>query len=131
MRSFIENIPKAELHVHIIGTMSSDLCIEIAKRNNIEVPSKEIIDQRRENYSNLQDFLLEFNFCSRLLKTSQDFYDVAYSYLTVCSKEKIMYTEMQFNTAFYVDLGISFATIFEAFLKASDDAMVNFQVKAN
>ena len=130
MEGFISKLPKAELHVHIIGTMTSDLCIQIANRNGVQIDSKETIENRRKNFKDLNDFLFEFNFCSSLLKTSQDFYDVAYNYLTICKAENILYAEIFFSTAFYNNLGISFSTIFEAFLLASMNAKENLGVRA-
>jgi adenine deaminase len=131
MESFISKLPKAELHVHVLGTMSVDLCIQIAQRNQIQVDPKDIMEQRRSSYNDLSDFIKEFNFCSSLLRNKQDFYDVAYNYFLVCHKENILYTELSFSTSYYYDFNLSFSTIFEAYLEASEFAEKNLNVKSN
>ena len=131
MEEFIARLPKAELHLHMEGTLTVQTCKDLAARNNIEIPPEEELHRLRSHYPTFMDFINVFNFGSRLLHTSQDFYDIAYRYFQVCALENILYCEVQFSAALHLTRGISFSLIFEAYLQAAEDAKRNLNITAN
>ena len=131
MEEFISKLPKAELHLHIEGSMTSELCSKIASRNNITIGTIEEIDQQRRSFTTLLDFVNIYDSNCIILQTSQDFYDIVFDYLTLCAKLNTLYCEISFCTNLYTERGISFSTIFEAIYKAKEDAERLLNVKSN
>ena len=83
MRSFVAGLPKAELHVHVEGTLEPELAFELAARNGIELPFGDVAALRRaQSFSDLQSFLDLYYACMAVLRTAQDFHDLAAAYLT-------------------------------------------------
>ncbi len=81
-RDFLEKMPKAELHVHIEGTLEPKLKLELAKRNHVELAQKTIEEVKSTlQYDNLADFLAVYYEAMQVLQTEQDFYDLAMAYL--------------------------------------------------
>ena len=82
MKEFIQKLPKAELHLHIEGSLEPELMFELAKRNNIEIPYKTIEDIKNAyNFTNLQSFLDIYYAGANVLITKQDFYDLTWNYI--------------------------------------------------
>lgn len=112
LTTFIEKIPKAELHVHIEGTFEPELMFEIAKRNHIKIPYKNVEEIRNAyEFSNLQDFLDIYYAGAGVLQTEQDFYDLTWHYLKRCKEQNVVHTEIFFDPQTHTDRGISFETV--------------------
>jgi adenosine deaminase len=123
MKNFIENLPKAELHLHIEGSFEPTLMFEIAQRNHIKIPFnsvKEIEDAYQ--FSCLQDFLDIYYQGANVLQTEQDFYDLTYSYLQKCAAQNVRHTEIMFDPQTHTERGVSFKTVITGISKACDDA---------
>lgn len=123
MKQFIENLPKAELHLHIEGSFEPQLMFEIAKRNNIAIPYssvKEIEDAYKFNC--LQDFLNIYYQGASVLITENDFYDLTYSYLKKCALQNVRHTEIMFDPQTHTERGIAFETVINGISKACDEA---------
>ena len=131
MEEFIDKLPKAELHIHIEGSMTTQCCMELAARNSIEIISEQELHQLRSNYPTFMDFSRVYDIGCSVLLTGQDFYDIAYQYFQVCAKENILYCEVIFTSTLYHSREITFQTIFEAYLRAAEDAKREFNVTAN
>ncbi len=123
MIKFLENLPKAELHVHIEGTFEPELMFEIAQRNNINIPYKSV-NQIKEAYqfNCLQDFLDIYYQSASVLIYEQDFYDLTYSYIEKCAEQNVRHTEIMFDPQTHTHRGISFETIINGISKACDTA---------
>ena len=94
---FIEKIPKAELHLHIEGTLEPKLLFKLAKRNNIKIPFENISDVKSAyNFSNLESFLNIFYQGSNVLIKEQDFFDLTWAYALKCKKANVVHTEIFF-----------------------------------
>ncbi len=129
MKQFIENLPKAELHLHIEGSFEPALMFEIAKRNKIEIPYKTVQEiEKAYQFDCLQDFLDIYYQGASVLINEQDFYDLTYSYLKKCAIQNVRHTEIMFDPQTHTDRGISFVTIINGISRACNDAEVNLGI---
>ncbi|MFZ3409266.1 adenosine deaminase [Vibrio chagasii] len=123
MDSFIKNLPKVELHLHIEGTLEPELMFELAKRNNISIPF-ENPEQVRDAYQfhNLQSFLDIYYQGANVLIHEQDFYDLTWAYLLKCQQDNVVHTEIFFDPQTHTERGIAFDTIITGITRALDQA---------
>ena len=92
---FIKKSPKAELHLHIEGTLEPDLLLKLAKRNNIKIPFTNINEVKSAyNFTNLQSFLDIFYQGSKVLIKEQDFFDLTWAYAQKCKHDNVVHTEI-------------------------------------
>ena len=123
MKNFIENLPKAELHLHIEGSFEPKLMFEIAKRNNITIPYNSVEEiEEAYKFDCLQDFLDIYYQGAGVLTTEQDFYDLTYSYLQKCAYQNVRHTEIMFDPQTHTERAISFETVINGISKACVDA---------
>jgi len=131
MKTFIKNLPKAELHLHIEGSFEPALMFNIAKRNKIDIPFKSIEEiEKAYNFSCLQDFLDIYYQGAGVLITEQDFYDLTYSYLKKCAIQNVRHTEIMFDPQTHTARGIAFKTVINGISKACDDAQEKLGVSS-
>jgi adenosine deaminase len=129
MKDFINNLPKAELHLHIEGTFEPELLFEIAKRNQIDIPFDTVDDLRKAyDFNNLQDFLDIYYQGANVLQTEQDFYDLTYAYFEKCAEQNVRHTEIMFDPQTHTERGISFETVINGISRACTDAKKNFGI---
>ena len=123
MITFIENLPKAELHLHIEGSFEPKLMFEIANRNNIKIPYNTVEEiEEAYKFNCLQDFLDIYYQGASVLQTEKDFYDLTYSYLIKCDNQNVRHTEIMFDPQTHTHRGISFETVINGISKACEDA---------
>lgn len=116
-------MPKAELHLHIEGTLEPELMFEIAKRNAISIPYRSVEEVKEAyKFSNLQDFLDIYYQGAQVLIHEQDFYDLTWSYLLKCKDQNIIHTEIMFDPQTHTKRGIPFETVIKGIKRACDDA---------
>jgi adenosine deaminase len=131
MEKFINNLPKAELHLHIEGTFEPELMFEIAQRNKIEIPFASVEEIKAAyEFDCLQDFLDIYYQGANVLIKEQDFYDLTYSYLEKCAAQNVRHTEIMFDPQTHTNRGISFKTVITGISKAVTDAKENLGVSA-
>jgi len=120
--SFIDGLPKVELHLHIEGSLEPELMFSLAQRNKVNLPFKSVEEVKKAyNFSNLQDFLdIYYQGMSVLLK-EQDFYDLTYAYLERCAANRVIHTEIFFDPQGHTDRGVSFETVITGIARALDD----------
>lgn len=93
LENFINNIPNAELHLHIEGTFEPELMFNIAERNNIRLEYKSVEElQTAYKFNNLQDFLDIYYAGANVLITEQDFYDLTLAYLEKMKSQNVLHT---------------------------------------
>ena len=98
MRNFIERMPKAELHLHIEGTLEPELMFELASRNCVDLPFKTPLEVKKAyQFSDLQSFLDIYYQGSRVLLRDRDFYDLTWAYLTRAKQQNIRHAEVFFD----------------------------------
>ena len=123
---FIKRSPKAELHLHIEGTLEPSHLFKLAKKNNIKIPFSNISEIKSAyNFSNLESFLKIFYQGSRVLIKEQDFFDLTWAYVLKCKEDNIKHTEIFFDPQTHVNRGINFDVvingIYKALLKANKE----------
>ncbi len=112
-------MPKAELHIHIEGSLEPDLMFRIARRNRIRLPYAGEEDIRAAyQFSNLQSFLDIYYQGAAVLQTEQDFYDLTWAYLERCRFQNIIHTEIFFDPQTHTDRGIEFETVIAGIRRA-------------
>src|SRR2546425_13105541 len=95
VKSFIEGMPKAELHLHIEGTLEPELMFELALRNRVHLPFDSPDEARRAYaFSDLQSFLDIYYQGSRVLLHDRDFFDLTWAYLRKAKEQNIRHTEV-------------------------------------
>ncbi|MGR4998066.1 adenosine deaminase [Vibrio celticus] len=123
MDSFIKNLPKVELHLHIEGTLEPELMFQLAKRNDVSIPF-ETRDQVRDAYQfhNLQSFLDIYYQGANVLIHEQDFYDLTWAYLLKCQQDNVVHTEIFFDPQTHTERGIAFEVIINGITQALNQA---------
>jgi adenosine deaminase len=127
LTELIRKMPKAELHLHIEGTLEPALMFELAERNGVELEFGSIDAVRAAyEFSNLQDFLDIYYAGARCLVTEQDFYDLTWDYLAGVHAERVRHVEIFFDPQTHTDRGIPFDTVIEGVHGALVDAESQF-----
>ena len=123
MRRFIERMPKAELHVHVEGTLEPELKFELARRNGIELPYPSVEEMRAAyDFDDLPSFLGVYYEGMSVLLTEPDFHDLATAYLTRTHSQNVLYAEMFFDPQAHTSRGIAFDTVIRGIRRAQVDA---------
>ncbi len=133
IEEFIKKSPKAELHLHIEGTLEPELMFFLAKRNNIKIPFKNIDDVKKAyNFNNLDSFLKIYYEGAKVLIKEQDFFDLTWAYILKCKEDNIVHTEIFFDPQTHTDRGIDFDVIingiFNALKKAEKEFGLSFKI---
>ena len=124
---FIKKSPKAELHLHIEGTLEPEQMFALAKRNNIQIPFKNINEAKKAyNFSNLESFLKIYYEGAKVLVKEQDFFDLTWAYALKCKEDNIVHTEIFFDPQTHTDRGISFDIVINGIYKALQKAQKEF-----
>ena len=123
MKRFIEAMPKAELHVHVEGTLEPELKFELAQRNGIELPYESVEEMRAAyDFDDLPSFLWVYYEGMSVLRTEQDFFDLTTAYLEKAHCQNVIYAEMFFDPQAHTTRGISFETVIQGIRRAQEDA---------
>jgi adenosine deaminase len=120
--AFLRSLPKAELHLHIEGSLEPDLMFKLAERNNIKLPYADIEEVKKAyDFHNLQSFLDIYYQCADVLRTEQDFYDLTWAYLLHCQADGVVHTESFFDPQTHTQRGIDMGTVINGITKALKD----------
>ena len=120
---FIKQVPKAELHLHIEGTLEPEHMFELAKRNNVSIPYNNVEEVKSAyNFKNLDSFLNIYYQGSKVLIHEKDFFDLTWAYILKCKEDNIVHTEIFFDPQTHLDRGISFDIVINGISKALDKA---------
>jgi adenosine deaminase len=121
MDDFVRRMPKAELHVHIEGTLEPELVFGLAARNKVELPYADVAALRRAYvFEDLQSFLDIYYANCAVLQTEQDFYDLAWAYLTKAVSQGVRHAEVFFDPQTHTERGVSFETCCTGIRRALD-----------
>lgn len=121
----IRTIPKAELHLHIEGTLEPELMFEIAGRNGLSIHYRSVDDLRRAyNFSDLQSFLNIYYQAAYVLRTERDFHDMTAAYLRRAEADNVTHAEMFFDPQTHTDRGIAFETVVDGLSSAMQESRI-------
>jgi adenosine deaminase len=130
---FIKKIPKAELHLHIEGSLEPELMFGLAKKNKIKIPFGSVDEIRNAyNFHNLQSFLDIYYQGSKVLISEQDFFDLTWAYLLKSKENNILHTEIFFDPQTHTNRGIKFDLVINgihrAILKAEKELGISSKI---
>jgi len=123
LRDFARGLPKAELHLHLEGTLEPELMFELAERHHTHIPYRTVEAARAAyRFDSLQSFLDLYYAGCAVLTTKQDFYDLTWAYATVAVQENIRHVEPFFDPQTHTERGIPFGVAIAGILGALEDA---------
>jgi len=129
MRELLTQLPKAELHLHIEGTLEPDLAFAMAMRNRVELPYEDEEALRRAYvFEDLQSFLDVYYAACSVLISERDFYDLTWAYLIRAGSEGVRHAEIFFDPQTHTDRGVAFATVVAGITRALDDARRDLRI---
>jgi len=121
--AFIAGLPKAELHLHIEGSLEPELMFALAARNGVAIPFASVEDVRAAyDFSRLQDFLDIYYQGANVLVTARDFHDLAAAYFDRAAADGVVHAEIMFDPQTHTDRGIAFATVIDGLWSAIQEA---------
>ena len=129
--ALLRQMPKAELHIHIEGSLEPELIFALARRNGVPLPYASV-DALRSAYAftNLQSFLDIYYAGASVLITEQDFYDMAMAYFARAAADHVTHTELFFDPQTHTARGVSMQTVINGLHRACVDAQTQFGVSA-
>lgn len=123
LAGFIAGIPKAELHLHIEGTLEPELMITLGKRNGVSLPFPDAETARKAyQFNDLQSFLDIYYQATAVLITEEDFYDLTIAYLTKAASQHVRHAEIFFDPQSHTNRGIAFETVIRGIEQAVVEA---------
>ena len=127
--NFINKVPKAELHLHIEGSLEPELMFKLSKRNKVEIPFKSVEEIKSAyNFKNLDSFLKIYYEGSNVLITEEDFFDLTWEYILRCKNDNIVHTEIFFDPQSHTERGIEFDVVINGINKALKKANSDFGI---
>ena len=112
--AYIDGLPKAELHLHIEGSLEPELMFELARRNGVAIPFDSVEAVRAAyDFSNLQDFLDIYYAGAAVLLTRRDFEDLAFAYFQRAAADNVRHAEIFFDPQTHTDRGVAMETVVE------------------
>jgi len=123
LHAFIAGLPKAELHLHIEGSLEPELMFALAERNGVAIPFASVEEVRAAYaFSNLQDFLDIYYAGAAVLLKREDFHDLAAAYFDRAAADGMVHAELMFDPQTHTDRGVPFGEVIEGLLSAMAEA---------
>jgi adenine deaminase len=127
---FIRDLPKAELHLHIEGTLEPELAFALAERNQVRLQQTSAAQMRASYaFDDLTSFLVRYYEGMRVLLTADDFYDLAWAYLERAHREHVRYAEIFFDPQAHTSRGVSFEIVIGGLRRAVVEARRRFGLR--
>jgi adenosine deaminase len=124
-------MPKAELHIHIEGSLEPELIFALAQRNGVSIPYADVESLRRAYaFTNLQSFLDIYYAGASVLITEQDFYDMAWAYFERAAADNVVHTEIFFDPQTHTARGVDIGVVINGLHRACVDAQAKLGVSA-
>lgn len=122
-KDLIAALPKAELHLHIEGSLEPEMLFNLAQRNKVEIPFKSPEEVRAAySFSKLQDFLDIYYQGMNVLQTEEDFYDLTMAYLRRVQADNVRHVEIFFDPQGHTERGVAFSTVTKGISRALGEA---------
>ena len=123
MGAFHEDMPKAELHLHLEGTLEPELKLALAQRNGVALPYRSPEELRAAyDFDDLSSFLAVYYEGMSVLLTEEDFYDLAAAYFRKAHSQNVVYAEVFFDPQAHTTRGVPFDTVVRGIRRAQEDA---------
>ncbi|KIF80696.1 adenosine deaminase [Noviherbaspirillum autotrophicum] len=123
LRNLLQKMPKAELHIHIEGSLEPELIFALAKRNGVALRYASVDELRRAYaFTDLQSFLDIYYAGASVLLHEQDFYDMTLAYLQRAHADNVRHAEIFFDPQTHTERGVAFSTVIDGIHRALDDA---------
>jgi len=123
LHRFCKDIPKAELHLHIEGTLEPEMLWNLMKKNNVPLPYASVENiKEKYQFSDLQSFLDIYYAGAQVLKTADDFYDLTFAYFTKVHSQGVIHSEIFWDPQTHMANGISMEVQLEGLTRAFSDA---------
>ena len=130
---FIKKSPKAELHLHIEGTLEPEQMFSFAKRNNVQISFNDVNEVKKAyNFNNLESFLNIYYEGAKVLLKEKDFFELTWAYALKCKEDNVVHTEIFFDPQTHTKRGVSFDIIingiYKALIKAEKKFGLSFKI---
>jgi adenosine deaminase len=123
LAQFITGLPKAELHLHIEGSLEPELMFALARRNGVAIPFRSVDEVRAAyDFASLQDFLDIYYAGAAVLRTEEDFRDLGIAYFDRAAADGVVHAEIFFDPQTHTDRGIPFQVVADGLLAAMAEA---------
>jgi len=124
-------LPKAELHLHIEGTLEPELMFELAQKNRVRIPYRSTEEARRAySFNDLQDFLNIYYNAMKTLVSESDFYDLTTAYIRRVAKQGLVHAEIFFDPQAHLSRGVPFKDVVSGIHRALDDARSGYGISS-
>lgn len=131
MKTFIRDLPKVELHIHIEGTLEPELMFLLAARNKVSISYKNPEELRiAYQFQDLQTFLDIYYAGTHVLQTEQDFFDLTWAYIQKIHQQNVRHIELFFDPQTHVSRGIDFAIVINGIDRALREAKRQFDLSS-
>jgi adenine deaminase len=123
LQDLLRKMPKAELHIHIEGSLEPEMIFNLAQRNRVSLPYASVEDLRKAYaFTNLQSFLDIYYAGASVLLQEQDFYDMAWAYLQKAAADNVIRAEIFFDPQTHTARGVSMDVVIKGLHRACQDA---------
>lgn len=128
---FINSLPKAELHLHLEGTLEPELKFQLAARNDVDLPYATVKEMRAAyDFDDLPSFLAQYYEGMSVLLSEDDFSDLAMEYFRRVAVQNVVYVEMFFDPQAHTTRGIEFGTVISGIRRAQDQAAEQLGIRS-
>ncbi|QDU07661.1 adenosine deaminase [Gimesia aquarii] len=132
MDDFIAGLPKAELHLHIEGTLEPELAFQLSEKNGIAIPFQSVDEMRAAyNFKDLQSFLDLYYASISVVLTEEDFHDLTMAYLKKAASQNVRHTEIFFDPQSHTDRNIPFETALNGITAALKQAQTELGISSH
>ena len=126
LRHMLQAMPKAELHIHIEGSLEPELIFELAQRNGVSLPYASVEALRQAYaFTDLQSFLDIYYAGASVLLTEQDFFDMTMAYLHRAAADNVRHAEIFFDPQTHTARGVPFQTVVDGIWRACQDGPIS------
>jgi adenosine deaminase len=131
LKQLVQDLPKAELHIHIEGSLEPAMMFELARRNAVSLPYPDIDSiTNAYNFNCLQDFLDIYYQGMSVLLTEQDFHDLTWAYLLRCHQQNVVHCEIFFDPQGHTERGVEFEVFMQGICSALDKAQTELGISS-
>ena len=131
LASFARGLPKAELHLHLEGTLEPDMMFALAQRNGLSLPYSDVAAVKAAyDFTDLTSFLAVYYPAMGVLQTADDFHDLAWAYLLRAKEQGVVHAELFFDPQAHTGRGVPFATVIGGYRRAVVRAQAELGISA-